>query len=120
MIHFGEERLNNVFQKLINSLEAGQFTFGPAPRPLFFTARPLEDILGERIDSRDSSKSGRSSHPDSTSLEKDVTKCSTPQSSVVSVVIVEKGNGSKTLAEGPGEASKARYLERVKNLDLEE
>ena len=39
---------------------------------------------------------------------------------MTSVVIAEKGNKNKFLAEGPVEASKARYLERVKKLDLEE
>ena len=77
--------------------------------------------MGKRIDSRDSSLSSWSRQPGSTSLKKDLREFSTPQSSVVSsIVIVEKGNEKKSLAEGPAEASKARYLERVKNLDLEE
>ena len=39
---------------------------------------------------------------------------------MTSVVIAEKSNKNKFLVEGPVEASKARYLERVKKLDLEE
>ena len=42
---------------------------------------------------------------------------STPQSSVVSSVVVVD---NKKKAECPGEASRARYLERVKDLDLED
>ena len=129
-IHFDRpkvvEWLNKVFRKDVNSLESalletGQFTFGPTPRPLFFPVRSVEDRLGKRIDSRDSSASSRSRQPGSKFLEKDMRKSSTPQSSVVSsVVMVDEGNEIKSLAEMSGETSKARYLERVMNLKLEE
>ena len=128
-IHFDRpkcvESLNGIFQKHSHSLEsdllgAGQFTFGPTPKPPFFSVRPVGDRSGERIDSRDSSVSSRSRQRSSTPLEKDVTESSTPESSVVSsVVVVEKDIGSKMLAEGRGESSRARYQERVKILDLE-
>ena len=50
-----------------------------------------------------------------------MTEPSMPQISVVSpVVVVEEDNGSKIMAEGPVAASKARYLDRVKNPDLKE
>ena len=50
-------------------------------------------------------------------MEGDEEESSTPQSSVVwSVVVVD----SKKKVEGPGEASRTRYLERVKDLDLED
>ena len=63
--------------------------------------------------------SSRSGEPSSTTLEKDVTESSTPQSSMVSsVVIVDKDKIFKTSAGGPGEANKARYVERVRNLDM--
>ena len=42
---------------------------------------------------------------------------STTQSSVVSSVVVVD---NKKEAEDPGEASRSRYLERVKDLDLED
>ena len=50
-------------------------------------------------------------------MEGDQEESSTPQSSVVSSVVVVVDN-KKT--ERPGEASKARYLERIKDLDLED
>ena len=46
-------------------------------------------------------------------MERDAAESSTPQSSVVVV-------DNKKKAEGPGEGSRARYLERVKDLDLED
>ena len=49
-------------------------------------------------------------------MEGDEEEHSTPQSSVVSSVVVV---GSKKMVEGPREASRTRYLERVKDLDLE-
>ena len=49
-------------------------------------------------------------------MEGDEEESSTPQSSVVSSVVVV--DNKKT--ERPGEASKARYLERKKDLDLED
>ena len=56
-----------------------------------------------------------SSQLGSTSMERDEAESSTPQSSIVSLVVVVD---NKKKAEGPGEASRARYLERVKDLDL--
>ena len=50
-------------------------------------------------------------------MEGDEEESSTPQSSAVSSVVVVVDN-KKT--ERPGETSKARYLERVKDLDLED
>ena len=129
-IHFdktkGIEWLNGVFLRHVNSLEsdlleAGQFTFGPPQRHSFFSIRPLCDRLGETIDSRSSSVGNRSGQTSSTNLGKDVTESSTPKSSVVSsVVIVQKDKTVRTSAEGPREASKARYTEQVRDLDLED
>ena len=48
-------------------------------------------------------------------MEGDEEESSTPQSSVVSSVV-----GDDKKMERPGEASKARYLERIKHLELEE
>ena len=97
-------------------MEIGQFTFGPPPLPSFFSARPVADRLGGRIDSRGSSRSSRYRQIRLTPMERDEAESSTPQSSVVSpVVILDNKN-----IEGPGEASKTRYLERVKDLDLED
>ena len=63
--------------------------------------------------------SGRGTQLGSTPMERDEAESSTPQSSVVlSVVVVEKDKVVKTSAGGPGESSKARYLERVGILDL--
>ena len=50
-------------------------------------------------------------------MGRDEAESSTPQSSVVSSVVVVD-NRKKT--EGPGKASRARYLEPVKDLDLED
>ena len=132
-IHFDKPRstewLNGIFQRYINLLESemldtGQFTFGPPPIPPFFAARPLSNRLGERTDSRESSRSSRSRHLGATPMKGDEAESSTPQSSVLSVssvvvvvVVVVVDNKKK---EKPGEASKARYLERVKNLDLDD
>ena len=128
-IHFdkpkGTEWLNGVFQKHVNSresdlLEAGQFTFGPPPRPSFFSIRQVSDQEGEEIDSRSSSVSSRSGQPSCTTLGNDVTESSMRQSSVVSsVVSVEKDKTVRTSAGRPGEAWKARYREQVRELDLE-
>ena len=50
-------------------------------------------------------------------MEGDEAESCTPQSSVVpSVVIVD----SRKKVEGPGEANRTRYLERLKDLDLED
>ena len=69
------------------------------------------------MDSRGSSASSRSSQLRSTPMEGDEEESSTPQNSVLSSVVVVD---SKKKVEGPGEASRTRYLERVKDLDLED
>ena len=97
-------------------LETGQFTFGPPPIPPFFTARSLSDRLGGRTDSRESSRSSRSRLLGATPIEGDEEGSSTPQSSVVSSVVVMDNKKMESL----GEASKARYIERIKDLDLED
>ena len=123
-IHFdtpkGTECLNGVFQRHINLLESdlletAQFTLGPPPIPHFFTPRPLSSRLGARVDSRDSSRSSRGRQPGSTPMEAEEAESSTPQSSLVSSVVVVDNKR----VERPAEASKTRYLERVKDLDLE-
>ena len=125
-IHFdrprGAEWLNGVFLRHIyfldsDLLERGQFTFGPPPIPPFFLARSGTDRLVGRIDSRGSSTSSRSRQFRSTPIERDEEEPSTPQSSVVSSVVVVD---SKKKVEGPGEASRTWYLERVKDLDIED
>ena len=124
-IHFDKPRgmdwLNVVLQrhiKLLESdmLETGQFTFGPTAIPPFFAARPLSDRLGGRTDSRESSRSSRSRQLGATPMEGEEAESPTSQSSVVSTV--EVVDNKKT--ERPGEASKARNLERVKDLGLED
>ena len=124
-IHFdrprGMEWLNGVFQRHINllesdKLETGQCTFGPPPIPPFFAARLLSDRLRGRTDSRESSRSSRSRQIEATPMEGDEAESSSPQSSVVSSVMVV----DNTKTERPGEASKDRYLERLKDLDLED
>ena len=60
------------------------------------------------MNSRSSSSSSR--QLGSTPMERDEMESSTPQSSVMSSVVVID---TKKKAEGPGEASRARYLERV-------
>ena len=96
-IHFDRRRdvewLNNVFQRNISALKAdlletAQFTFGPPPNPPFLATRPLSSRLGARVDSRDSSRSSRSRLPGSTPREAEEAESSTPQSSVVSSVVV--------------------------------
>ena len=124
-IHFdrprGMEWLNDVFQRNINILESdmletAQCTFGPPPIIPFFAARPLSGRLGGRVDSRDSSKSSRTRQLEVTPMEGDEVGSSTPQSSIVSSMVVVDNRK----AERPGETNKARYLERVKDLDLED
>ena len=124
-IHFdrprGVEWLNDVFQRHISELEAdlletAQFTFGPPPNPPFLATRPLSSRLGARVDSRDSSRSSRTRLPGSTPMEAEEAESSTPQSSVVSSVVVIDNKR----VERPAEASRARYLEKVKELDLED
>ena len=73
-------------------LETGQFFFGPPPRPPLFPVRPVEDKLGGRIETRDSSASSRSRYPGSISVKGD---SSAPQSSLVSsVIVVERVRGN--------------------------
>ena len=112
----GVEWLNNVFQRHISTLEAdlletAQFTFGPPRTPPFFAMRP-----SARVDSRDSSRSSRTRLPGSMPMEAEEAESSTSQSSVVaSVVVVD----SKRV-ERPTETSRTRYLERIKEMDLED
>ena len=124
-IHFdrprGVEWLNNVFQRHISTLEAdlletAQFTFGPPPTPPFFATRPLSSRLGARVDSRDSSRSSRTRLPGSMPMKAKEAESSTPQISVVSSVVVVD---SKRV-ERPAETSRTRYLEKIKELDLED
>ena len=97
-------------------LEMAQFTFGQPPNPPFLASRTLSSRLGARVDSRDSSRSSRTRLPDSTPMEAEEATSPTPQSSVVfSVVVVQ----SKRV-ERPAETSRSRYLEKVKELDLED
>ena len=93
----------------------GQYTFGPPPIPPFLAARPLSDRLGERTDSRESSRSSRSRQLGARPMERDEAESSTPQSSVVFSVVADNKKTDRL-----GEASKARYLERVKDLDPED
>ena len=123
-IHFdkpwGVKWLNGVFQRHINiletdMLETAQFTFVTPPIPPFFATRPLSGRLGARVDSRDSSRSSRTRQLGATPMKAEEAETSTPQSSVVSSVVVDSKK-----AERPAETSKARYLERVKELHLED
>ena len=124
-IHFdtrkGTEWLNGVFQRHLNLLdsdllETAQFTFGPPPIPPFFAHRSLSSRLGARSDSRDCSRSSRTRPPGSTPMEAEEAESSTPQSSLVSSVVVVDNKRM----ERPAETSRTRYSERVKELDLEE
>ena len=124
-IHFdrprGMEWLNGVFQRHINKLdsdmlETAQFTFGPPPIPPFIATRPTSERLGARVDSSDSSRSSRSRQLGSTPMEAEEAESSTPQSSAVSSKVVL----NKKKAERQAETSRMRYLERVKELDLED
>ena len=122
-IHFDRPRgvvwLNNVFQMHISALEAdlletAQFTFGPPPNPPFLATRPLSSRLGARVDSRDSLRSSRTRLPGSMPMEDEKAESSTPQSSVVSSVVVVDNKR----VERPAETSRTRYLEKIKELDL--
>ena len=124
-IHFdrprGVEWLNDVFQRHINELEAdlletARFTFSPPQNPPFLATRPLSSRLGAGVNSIDSSRSSRTRLPGSTPMEADEAESSTPQSSVVSSV----GMVEDKSVEKPAEASRTRYLEKVKELDLED
>ena len=97
-------------------LETAQFTFGSPPNPPFLATRPLSSRLGARVDSRDSLRSSRTRLPGSTPMEAEEAKSSTPQSSVVSSLVVVD---SKRV-ERPAETSRTRYLEKIKELDLED
>ena len=124
-IHFdrprGVEWLNNVFQRHISALEAdlletAQFTFGPPPNPPFLATRHLFSRLGARVDSRDSSRNSQTRLPGSTPMEAEEAESSTPQSSVVSSVVVVDNKK----VERPAETSRTRYLEKIKKLYLED
>ena len=124
-IHFdrprGVEWLNDVFQRHISALEAdlletAQFTFGPPPNPPFLASRTLSSRLGASVDSRDSSRSIRTRLPGAAPMEAEEATSPTPQSSVVSSVVVVE---SKSV-ERPAETSRSRYLEKVKELDSED
>ena len=111
----GTEWLNGVFQRHINLLESdllemAQFTLGPPPIPPFYAPRTLSSHLGARADSRDSSRSSRTRQPGSTPMEDEEAESSTPQSSLVSSVVVVDNKKTERLAE----ASKTRYSERVR------
>ena len=124
-IHFdrprGVEGLNDVFPRHKSALEAelletAQFTFGPPPNPPFLASITLSTRLGARFDSRDSSRSSGTRLPGAAPMEAEEATSLTPQSSVVSSVIVVE---SKRV-ERPAEISRSRYLEKVKELDLED
>ena len=113
--------MNDVFQRHISALEAdlletAQFTFGPPPNPPFLASRTLSSLLGTRVDSRNSSRSSRTRLPGSAPMEAEEATSPTPQRSVVSSVVVVE---SKRV-ERPVETSRSRYLEKVKELNLED
>ena len=113
--------MNDVFQKHISAFEAdlletAQFTFGPPPNPPFLASRTLSSRLGARVDSRDSSRSSHTRLPGSAPMEAEEATSPTPQSSVVSSVVVVE---SKRV-ERQADTSRSRYLEEVKALDLED
>ena len=124
-IHFdkpkGVEWLNNVFQRHINALEAdlletAQFTFGPPPNPPFNASRALSSRLGQRVDSRDSSRSNQPRLPSVTPMESDEVRSSTLPSSVISSVVVAESKREERSVE----AARLKYAEKVKRLDLED
>ena len=124
-IHFdtpkGTEWLNGVFQRHINQLEShliemAQFTLGPPPIPPFYVSRSLSSRLGARASSRDSSRSSGIRQPGSTPMEAEEAESFTPQSSLVSSVVVLDDKRMERTAE----ANKTRYSERIKELDLED
>ena len=113
--------MNNVFQRHICALEAelletAQVTFGPPPNPPFYNPRSLSSRLGERADSRDSSRNSRTKLPSSAPMEADEATSATPQGSIMSSVVVAE----KKRAEKPLETSRSKYEEKVKELDLED
>ena len=97
-------------------LETSQLTFGPPPNPPFLASRDLSSRLGARIDSRDSSRSSHTRLPGSVPTETDEAMSPTPQSSAVSSVVVVEGKR----AERPAETRRMRYLEKVRELGLED
>ena len=124
-IHFDRPRevewLNDVFQRHINALEAelletAQFTFGPPPNPPFVASGALSSQLGPRVDSRDSSRSNQTRLSGAATMEAEEVTSSTPQSSVVSSVVLAE---SKRV-ERPVETTWLRYAEKVRGLDLED
>ena len=124
-IHFdrprGVEWLNDVFQRHTSALEAelletAQVTFGPPPNPPFFNPRALSSRLGAMADSRESSRNSRTKLPGTAPMEAEEATSSTPQGSVISSVVVAE----KKKPERPAETSRSRYVEKVKELDLED
>ena len=113
--------MKDVFQGHISALEAdlvetAQFTFGPPPNPPFLASRTLSSRPGARIDSRDSSRVSRTRLPGSAPMEAEEATSPTHQSWVVSSVVVVESQR----VERPAETSRTRYLEKVKELDLED
>ena len=107
-IHFDRPRgvdwLNDVFQRHISAMEAdlletAQFTFDPPQNPPFLASRNLSSRLGARVDSRDSSRSSRTRLPGSAPMEAEETTSPTPQSSVVSLVVVVESKRLERPAE---------------------
>ena len=124
-IHFdrprGVEWLYDVFQRHISALEAelletAQVTFGPPPTPPFFNPRALSSRLGAMADSRDSSRNSRTKLPRAAPMEADEATSSTPQGSIISSVVVAE----KKKPDRPAETSRSKYVEKVKELDLED
>ena len=97
-------------------LETAQVTFGPPPNPPFFNPRALFSRLGATADSRDSSRSSRTRLPGAAPMEAEEATSSTPQGSVISSVVVVENKR----VERPAETSSSRYVEKVKELDLED
>ena len=85
------------------------FHFWSSPEA-FFLASPMADSLGGRDDSRGNWRSNRSQQLGSTPMERAETESSTPQSSVMSSVVVVDNNKK---AGGPGETSKTKYLKQL-------
>ena len=115
------EWLNDVFQRHISALEAelletAQVKFGPPPNPPFFNSRALSSRLGAMADSRDSSRNSRTKLPGAAPMEADEATSSTPQGSIISSVVVAE----KKKPERPAETSRSKYVEKVKELDLED
>ena len=124
-IHFdrprGVEWLNDVFQRHISALEAelletAQVTLGPPQNPPFFNSRALFSRLGAMADSRDSSRNSRTKLPGAAPMEADEATSSTPRGSIISSVVVAE----KKKPERPAETSRSKYVEKVKELDLED